>query len=143
MINLNQSTLNDSTWQDLAPDLTPMLDILFILLVFFMLVAGATLQSLEITLPSAISKKLEATYQPQHIVLEIAQDSFALESEPITEYRDLKNQVVRLIQTKPDDQWIIASDKDVSIEKVLRILTFLQSQGVEVANILMQQGEQP
>lgn len=42
------------------------------------------------------------------------------------------------IMAKPEHELIVAGDRSVAIEKLLKVLTYLQSQGVESANILMQ-----
>ena len=63
-----------SSGDTLSPDLTPMLDILFIMLVFFMLTTGIVLQSLELELPSAVKEELadiKTQLEPQLTELEI------------------------------------------------------------------------
>jgi biopolymer transport protein ExbD len=79
MIKLDET--DDTVLSDIAPDLTPMLDILFILLVFFILTAGAVFQSLELTLPENVSEELELAHEPKHIMLEIRPQNYALDGE--------------------------------------------------------------
>jgi len=143
MIHLNQLNLNNDSSEDLAPDLTPMLDILFILLVFFMLTVGTSIQSLEVVLPSAVSKELKTLDDPNYIILEIGHDGFVLEGRSVSQIDDLRSLAKQTMQSKPDQSWIIASDKKVEIETVLQALTFLQSEGITIANILVQQGDLP
>ena len=139
MIKPHNAESKNTTLQDLVPDLTPMLDILFILLVFFMLTAGQVLQSISIQL-SSTEENLSGV-QDKHVLLEISQHSFALNGEKIEQYGVLEESVRQFINDKPNRAWLIASDKNIPVERVLKILTLLQSQGIQVANILMRQQE--
>lgn len=137
MIRLYPHDPNDGTLRDLAPDLTPMLDILFILLVFFMITAGAVFQSLELKLPSSVAEELNLMNEPKHIMLEIREDSYAIDGKTIQSFEALKTTLPSIIETKPDYEVVVAGDKRIAIEELLKILTYLQSQGIEAANILM------
>ena len=123
---------------DLAPDLTPMLDILFILLVFFILTAGAVLQSMELTLPSAVSEELEMVDSPNHILLEIRSQGYAVNGTAIEIFADFKTAVTSQVKEQINDPVIVAGDKNISMERLLEVLTYLQSEGIQAANILMQ-----
>lgn len=136
MIKLDET--DDTVLSDFAPDLTPMLDILFILLVFFILTAGAVFQSLELTLPENVSEELELAHEPKHIMLEIRAQNYALDGEEFSTLDDLKDRVSKAVRAKPDYELIVAGDKQASIERLLNVLTYLQSQGIDAANILMQ-----
>lgn len=139
MIQLNEQGLHEAGLHDLMPDLTPMLDILFILLVFFMLTAGAVYQSIEITLPSSVQEELSLVNEPKHIMLEIRADRFVVDGEQMLTLAALKQRMPTVIAQKPDYELVVAGDKSMPIERLLKVLTFLQSQGIATANILMQE----
>lgn len=141
MIELQQDDPDAGSLRDLMPDLTPMLDILFILLVFFMLTAGAVFQSLDVTLPASVSDDLPLTQEPEQVTLEIKPDGFALDGQQIADFTQLKKTLPT--EVKADHQLIIACDKAVSVQRLLKVLTYLQSQGLETANILMQREATP
>lgn len=131
-----------STGEDagtLAMDLTALLDILFILLVFFMLTAGTVLQSLDLTLPSSVAEELPVLEPKKHLMLEIREQTYGLDGQEFLNIQDLKRAVTSTIEGKPGHDLIIAADKAVAIERLLKVLTFLQSQGIDAANILMQE----
>jgi biopolymer transport protein ExbD len=130
-----------NNWQEALPDLTSMLDILFILIVFFMLTVGTVYQSLDLKLPSSISEELPHEDLEKKIMLEIGSSHYALEGKAIKEFSNLKEEISMTIQNKPEHELIIASDKSIPIEKLLRVLTYLQSQGIQAANILMKNEE--
>lgn len=124
--------------RDLAPDLTPMLDILFMLLVFFLLTAGSVFQSLELTLPSAVEEETTEIRPPNHIMLEIRTDSYALDGKELTTFADLKTALDGALAARTGKELIVAGDRKVAIERLLQVLTHLQSRGIDAANILMQ-----
>lgn len=136
MIHVRKS--EQDSLSDFAPDLTPMLDILFILLVFFILTAGAVFQSLELTLPENVSEELDLAQEPKHILLEIRPQGYALDGQLVAQLDELKIEVTNVVRAKPDFELVVAGDKDASIERLLNVLTYLQSQGIVAANILMQ-----
>lgn len=139
MIQLNEQHLHEAGLHDLMPDLTPILDILFILLVFFMLTAGAVVQSIDIALPSSVEEELTLVNEPKHIMLEIHTDRFVVDGEQIFTLAALKQHMPNVIAQKPDYKLVVAGDKNIPIERLLKVLTFLQSQGIATANILMQE----
>ena len=139
MIYLSNSQEPLSTWQVVLPDLTSMLDILFILLVFFMLTVGTVFQSLDLKLPSSVMQDIPQDNLKKHIVLEIGHGRYAVDGKPVMDFQKFKVLVVQHIKDKQDHEVIIAGDKNISIERLLKVLTYLQSQGIEAANILMQQ----
>lgn len=139
MISLRPTDPQEGTLRDLAPDLTPMLDILFILLVFFMLTAGAAFQSLELTLPSSVSDNLPMLNNTPHIMVEVNAGGYALDGTPYATLEQLNAALPQTLSAKPEHSLVIAGDKHVEVEKLLNLLTMLQAQGIEAANILMQE----
>ena len=143
MIHFRQSDRHDGAWSNLAPDLTPILDILFILIVFFMLTTGTVFQSLELKLPSAVDKELSEVNESASIMIEIVKDSYVMNGKKIRDMEQLKQQITTAVQSKPEHELMIAGDRNIPIERLLKVLTYLQSQGIEAANILMQNENEP
>jgi len=89
-------TPHSSQTQSLAPDLTPLLDIIFIVMVFLLLTASVKLESLEVELPSSDIKN----------VSEVHKDSISvniLDHEPYwaingREYIDWENFKIALLE---------------------------------------------
>ena len=137
MIQLNRAQSEEGMLADLAPDLTPMLDIIFILLVFFMLTAGVAYQSLNVKLPENVDEDLEALAETPQLLLEIRESDFALNGTSITSFEILRSELKNYVGQNPGEDVVIAGDRSVAIERLLRVLTFLQSEGIPTANILM------
>lgn len=124
MISVRRETPGAQILRDLAPDLTPMLDILFVLLGVFMITAGAVFHSLDLKLPSSISEELALINEPKHIMLEIREDVYALDGRVVEDFDTLQSAISETIMAKPEHELIVAGDRRVAIEKLLKVLLF-------------------
>ncbi|MEH6474760.1 MAG: biopolymer transporter ExbD [Sneathiella sp.] len=138
MITLDGTDSNEPEISSI-PDLTSLLDILFILLVFFILSAGASYRSLDLTLPNSVSETTNSPPPQKHIMLEIRAKGYAIDGQLVANLEQLKPDLLKALDAKPDHKLVVAGDKSISIERLLNVLTFLQLKGIKAANILMQQ----
>ncbi|MCK8074828.1 biopolymer transporter ExbD [Vibrio sp. 1CM2L] len=134
-------TPHSSHTQSLAPDLTPLLDIIFIVMVFLLLTASVKLESLEVELPSSDVKN----------VSEVHKDSISvniLDREPYwaingQEYIDWENFKIALLEeTDSTDKKpiIIGADKAANVENLVKLLSFLQENGIPATQLLTDDG---
>ena len=120
------------------PDLTSMLDIFFILLFFLMMIVGNMFQTLDITLPQSVSEQLPHLENEKRIILEIGTKSYALNGQRIHDFSELKSRFPLARKARPDHKIIVAGEKSISMERFLQVLSYLRSQNVDLANIVMQ-----
>lgn len=137
MIRVPSSHLEEKTIRDLMPDLTSMLDILFILLVFFILTAGSTLQQLEMALPESVSDTLPLP-QPEATVIEVTATQYKVGDAPFDNYEDAVKHILSLKTAQPGSVFSIAAQEGVAVERLLSLLTALQEKGIATANILLE-----
>lgn len=142
MIRHSQMESEDGL-QSALPDLTTLLDIMFILLVFFILTAGVSYRALDLTLPSSVEEEISQTKASNHIMLELRDTTYAIDGTEYLTAEDVKSAVIKAIKTTPDKELVIAGDRSVSLERLLGILTFLEKNGIDAANILMQGKKTP
>ncbi|WP_284223827.1 ExbD/TolR family protein, partial [Brevundimonas denitrificans] len=119
MIRSGDAYNRDEEAGSLFPDLTTLLDILFILLVFFILTAGAVYRSLDLTLPEAVSEQPARPAETRHILLEIRASGYALDGQAFADLPALKDGFPRLLKEKPDYELIVAGDQSISLERLL------------------------
>lgn len=143
MITLDNTADDGGVLKDLLPDLTPMLDILFILLVFFMLAVGQVYQTMDLTLPKSAANEETALPRDKVLVLSMGQaaDSYAINDRQVEGLETFKAELLKAVQDNPEQKVVLAGDRDVSLERLLSVLTFLNNNGIQTANILMQSGE--
>ncbi len=145
MITLENSDDEGGVLKALMPDLTPMLDILFILLVFFMLAVGQVFQTMDLTLPKSAANESTALPRDNVLVLSMGPqaDSYAINDRSVNGIDAFKAEILAAVQDNPEHKIVLAGDRDVSLERLLSVLTFLNDNGIQTANILMQSGDNP
>ncbi|MDA0150569.1 ExbD/TolR family protein [Vibrio sp. LaRot3] len=120
----------------LTPDLTPLLDIIFIVMVFLMLTAAVKLESLEVDLPTTDSQAVaEVDTRSMSINILDAKPHWAIDGK---EYIDWENFTLALLeQYKSNSQPIvIGAEKTADIQHLVRVLAFLQENGIEATQLL-------
>jgi len=109
--------------ESLTPDITPLIDIVFILLIFFIVSSVFKKEELALTLelPNASAKELEV--ELKQLTIELSTNSLAYLGKEISfEKFDLE-----LSQyLKKDKPVIVRIDKDVKYDRVVKVLDILQ-----------------
>ncbi len=129
----------DNNRNGLTPDLTPLLDIIFIVMVFLMLTAAVKLDSLDVALPSTDS----------HAVAEVDKQSITvniLKNEPYwaingQTYIDWENFTLALLEESKstDKPIVIGAEKTANIQSLVQLLGFLQENGIQATQLLTEE----
>lgn len=123
-----------------TPDLTPLLDIIFIVMVFLLLTANVQIKTLDVAIPQTQD---EATLEsPERDVLAInvltTEPYWALQGEPIADWTLFTEQFLETFKASPQKPVVIAADKQASVENMLKVLAFLQNNQITATNIVME-----
>jgi biopolymer transport protein ExbD len=107
----------------ISPDLTPLIDVVFILLIFFIVSSVFKKEELALILdlPSSYSQELEI--EPKEISLEINNDKLALYGKEIT-FEQLDYKLSQIDNKK--NNIIVRIDKNVVYERIVKVLDNLQ-----------------
>ena len=114
--------------EHISPDLTPLIDVVFILLIFFIVSSVFKKEELALmlNLPSSNAKELEI--EQKQLNIELSQNSLAYLGEVVTfDKLDIKLSNV----TKKDKPVIVRIDKDVKYERVVKVLDILQKYSLD------------
>lgn len=132
-------TPQDKTRNDLTPDLTPLLDIIFIVMVFLMLTAAVKLDSLDVNLPSTESQAV-ADVDKQSITVNILKDEpyWAINGKT---YIDWDNFTLALLEESKssDKPIVIGAEKTANIQSLVQLLGFLQENGIQATQLLTEE----
>lgn len=138
MISLSNISEGNS---DQQPNLTPLLDIIFIVMVFLLLTANVELKSLDIDLPTTETKILQTTAaNPITLNLMATSPQWAIDGASSTDWQQFTTQVLSLVKMSPQKPIVIGADKNASVEDILSLLAFLQKNQIKVAQLLMEEG---
>lgn len=132
-----------SGWRALSPDITPLLDIIFIVLVFLLLTANIPLQSLEVDLPQTDSEALSRVQDNKTVTINLLADSpaWALQGEKFEDWETFRPVLLSQVTMLKDAELVLASDKEVTVDQMLKLLAFLQQHQIQATQILMDEGK--
>lgn len=109
--------------EKLNTDLTPLIDVIFILLIFFIVTSVFKKDELALILDLPKSNAKESQIEQREITIELSEDKLAFKGKEIT-INDLNLELKRISdKNKPV---ILRIDKNVKYEKVVKILDLLQ-----------------
>ncbi len=109
--------------EQISPDLTPLIDVVFILLIFFIVSSVFKKEELALVLDLPASSAKELEVQTKQVSIEVSDKSLAYSGEVVSfEKLDIKLSNVE----KKDKPVIVRIDKDVKYERVVKVLDMLQ-----------------
>ena len=113
--------------EHLSPDLTPLIDVVFLILIFFMVSSTFKKEELALllTLPDAKSTTVEI--EKEDINIELTKDEVALKGKKIT-FEELDSSFKDVTdKLKPIN---VRIDKDVTYERIVKLLDLLNKHGL-------------
>ncbi len=122
----------------LTPDVTPLIDVVFILLIFFIVssVFKKDELALALNLPTSSAKEIEL--KEKEVIIEINSEKLAIYGKEI----NLENLDLEMNKIKNKKRNIIFKiDKDVKYEKVVRVLDILQKNNLFSISLITQSKE--
>ncbi len=107
----------------LTPDITPLIDVVFILLIFFIVSSVFKKDELALVLNLPTSSAQEIELKQKELIIELNSDKLAVYGKKIT--LELLEQEIAAIEDK-EKNIIFRIDKEVKYEKIIEVLEILQ-----------------
>jgi biopolymer transport protein ExbD len=107
----------------LTPDITPLIDVVFILLIFFIVSSVFKKDELALVLNLPTSSAQEIELKQKELIIELNSDKLAVYGKEIT--LELLEQEIAAIEDK-EKNIIFRIDKEVKYEKIIEVLEILQ-----------------
>ena len=107
----------------LTPDITPLIDVVFILLIFFIFSSVFKKDELALVLNLPTSSAQEIELKQKELIIELNSDKLAVYGKEIT--LELLEQEIAAIEDK-EKNIIFRIDKEVKYEKIIEVLEVLQ-----------------
>jgi len=126
------------------PNMTPMIDVLLVLLIIFMMIVPASRKTIDLQLPAPNP----APSQPQNqnidqIVLEVLPNSYyEINNEPVNGVPALETRLQQVYDGRPDKVIFVKGAYDVTYQDVIGAMDAARGAGVTVIGIPPKESEQ-
>ena len=111
-------------------NVTPLVDVMLVLLIIMMLVAPMLQQGVSVRLPTA-SNTVDKPEQSDQTVLAIAQDKQYYLNAKLVQEGELASKVNEVLENKKDKVVLIKADEEVEYSAVMTAMDQLRQAGIE------------
>lgn len=117
-------------------NVTPLVDVMLVLLIIFMVTAPMMQQGISVDLPEAKGKSLDMPRETEAFFINVSgQGTILINDQPVTE--DKLADAVREAKAKnPVTEFYLRSDKNVPYGRVVRIMSILTDIGIGNLNVV-------
>ena len=109
--------------ETIVPDITPLIDVVFILLIFFIVSSVFKKEELALILDLPSSQAQEHEIEPKEISIEINKNKLAIYGKEIS-FEEFDKKLSEINDKK--NNIIVRIDKDVIYERIVKVLDSLQ-----------------
>jgi biopolymer transport protein TolR len=121
-------------------NVTPLVDVMLVLLIIFMIAAPMLHQGIEVALPRAQAQNLPMRTEDP-LVLSIDRDGKVFLKETPVELEDLVEQLKAQIEARGDDAVFLKGDRDVQYGRIVEVLDVLHRGGIIHVGMVTDQPE--
>ncbi len=119
--------------EGITPDLTPLIDVVFILLIFFIVTSVFKKEQLALVLNLPSSKADKLTIKPKEVSIELSVDKLAIFGKEVS-----FEQLSEALKTIKDKKRyvVLRIDEDVRYEKIVKLLDALQAENLNNLSLI-------
>lgn len=110
-------------------NITPLVDVMLVLLVIFMVTAPILQQGVAVDLPQVSAGPVDG--QDTSLVITVGKDGKAYLENRVITLNDLQQRLVEAIQKQPEQSVYLRADKGVPYGKVVEVMAVLRNAGVK------------
>ncbi|WP_062265651.1 ExbD/TolR family protein [Endozoicomonas arenosclerae] len=139
MIRISNSDETNASFT--AADLTPLLDVVFIVMVFLLFTANVQTLSLPVNLPEASREEAALTQEPKTMTVSILADGqpWALEDKKYDNFEVFSKDLLAQVKEAPDTTVLVAGDQEAPLGNLVELMMFLSEHEITAAQVLMEE----
>ena len=116
------------------PNVTPMIDVLLVLLIIFMLVVPMSRKAIDLQLPDPTEQQSSEAPPPQIVLEVLPGDKFAVNKEPLTK-ATLAKRLKEIYDGRPEKVIFVKGDPKVKYSDVIYAMDVARGAGVKVIGV--------
>ncbi len=117
-------------------NVTPLVDVMLVLLIIFMVTAPMMQEQTSVNLPQAKGTPVDTKNEVDKIVITISAQSKILLNDTIVTEEELPLRIKDITETKPDAEVLLRADKGVQYGIVARVIARLTQAGIVKLGIM-------
>ena len=117
-------------------NVTPLVDVMLVLLVIFMVTAPIIQQGVQVALPKVKAEALPG--KEEQFVVSITRDNSIYLNDTKLSANDLTDKLTAIARERPDRQVFIRADEQVPYGEVIRTMAAIKAAGIENVGMITQ-----
>ena len=110
-------------------NVTPLVDVMLVLLIIFMVTAPMMMQGVEVNLPQTTTKRIKSQEDPLILTITKKKEIF-IETHQI-KLDDLEQKALKIFENRRDKEILLKADKDVAYGFVIKVVSRIKNAGIE------------
>ena len=110
-------------------NVTPLVDVMLVLLIIFMVTAPMMMQGVEVNLPKTETRRIKSQEDPLILTINKKKEIF-IETHRI-KLDDLEKKAVRIFANRREKEILLRADKDVPYGFVIKVVSRIKKAGIE------------
>jgi biopolymer transport protein TolR len=132
---MGMSAGNANTGLNNEPNVTPMIDVLLVLLIIFMMVVPMSRKAIDTQLPDPNPAQVPSTANPDQIVLSVNPDNkFAINKEEVSKER-LAARLKEIYDGRPEKIIFVKGDTTIQFQNVIFAMDVARGAGVKIIGV--------
>jgi biopolymer transport protein TolR len=110
-------------------NVTPLVDVMLVLLIIFMVTAPMMMQGVNVSLPKTTSKPLQS--EKEHLIITVDRSQQVYINDYKVTLEDLQAKLKKIYEGRSDEKVYLRADKGVPYGVVVRVMSEVKNAGVE------------
>jgi biopolymer transport protein TolR len=110
-------------------NVTPLVDVMLVLLIIFMVTAPMMMQGVDVALPEATTEPLAA--EEDHLMVSIDRDMRIFINDHNVSLLQLRDKLARILQERNDQTVYLRADRQIPYGMVMNVMDAVKDAGVE------------